>query len=54
MLNTFIKCKYYTRMQTITEKLIQAGWVGRTVTQPQLARMFNGTQQWLNAKIDIG
>ena len=29
-------------MQTITEKLIQAGWVGRTVTQPQLARMFNG------------
>ena len=47
MIDTFIKCKYYTRIQTITEKLIQTGWVGRTVTQPQLARMFNGTQQRL-------
>lgn len=32
-------------MQTLTEKLIEAGWAGRVVTQAQLARLLDGTAQ---------
>lgn len=32
-------------MQTLTEKLILAGWVGRVITQAQLARLLAGTPQ---------
>jgi predicted transcriptional regulator of viral defense system len=32
-------------MQTLTEKLIQAGWAGRVLLQAQLARLFDGTSQ---------
>lgn len=32
-------------MQTLTEKLIQAGWAGRVLSQTQLARLLDGTPQ---------
>ena len=32
-------------MQTLTEKLIQAGWVGRVLSLAQLARLLDGTPQ---------
>lgn len=32
-------------MQTLTEKLIQAGWAGRVLLQTQLARLLDGTPQ---------
>lgn len=32
-------------MQTLTEKLILAGWAGRVISQAQLARLLDGTPQ---------
>ena len=32
-------------MQTLTEKLIQAGWAGRVLSLAQLARLLDGTPQ---------